>query len=153
MDSSVLYADVFRGIGMYICVSSQNPDNCIKQAIKMGKLYFKYSIIVAVIYIPLFFIKQNDYSFLVRNIIGIFYNSLQILCFHAVIYRYIEVVNNKLNLSRYSWYGYTIIKIFVAMIVSIYLGKFLHILENRLKAIDRWLQRKLANKRYKNEKN
>lgn len=47
--------------------------NCFESARKMATYYFKYSIIVALLYIPLFFIKQNDCSFLVRNIIGVFY--------------------------------------------------------------------------------
>lgn len=68
------YMPMFFAVsGCIFAFLRKNPDNCIKQAIKMGKSYFKYSIIVAVIYIPLFFIKQNDCSFLVRNIIGVFY--------------------------------------------------------------------------------
>lgn len=45
----------------------------INSAYKMAKQYFRYSLIVGVLYIPLFFIKHNSYDFFIRNIIGIFY--------------------------------------------------------------------------------
>ncbi len=39
----------------------KNTTSCFKSAIKMVQLYFKYSVIVVVMYIPLFFIKHNNY--------------------------------------------------------------------------------------------
>lgn len=51
----------------------KSVNDCIKLSKKMVRVYFNYSVIVAIIYIPLFFIKHNDYKFIIRNIIGIFY--------------------------------------------------------------------------------
>lgn len=51
----------------------RNIESCIKSAKKMAKLYLKYSSIIAILYIPLFFVNHNDYRFLFRNIIGVFY--------------------------------------------------------------------------------
>lgn len=61
-------------------------------------------------------------------------NSLQILCFHAVIYQYIDVINDELNLFQYSWY--VTLKILTTMTISIYLGKFICAIENKFKFIN-----------------
>ena len=97
------YVDIARGIGIiavlcshagiwtdWICIyympmffatsgcifqflGRNGVDICIKSAKKIVRLYFVYSLVVGILYIPLFFIKNNNSTFLIRNIIGVFY--------------------------------------------------------------------------------
>lgn len=65
----------------------KNIVDCFKSSIKMARLYFKYSIIVTAMYIPLFFIKHNNCLFFLRNLIGIFYAR-------KAVYSPLDVENN-----------------------------------------------------------
>lgn len=63
----------FAASGCVFTFLCKRLDYCLESAVKIVKIYFKNSIIVAVMYIPLIFIKHKDYTFVIRNLIGIFY--------------------------------------------------------------------------------
>lgn len=64
---------------------------------------------------------------LARAVSAVGENSLEILCMHAVIYQYVEVVNNNIGLADYKLY--VPLKVLFTLISCIIIGKVIKIWE------------------------
>lgn len=63
----------FTVSGLQFGVNKKNLADAFRYAKQNCREYFKWSIIILILYVPLFFYRRNDIVFIVRNIWGILY--------------------------------------------------------------------------------